>query len=220
MRTLKFIGVFFFLCVFLASPVFGAVMVSNLGESADNYYVADYEGPEAEGFITDGSSYQLTSVTVDIDNVRDSSGNFTLRIFNDNGGLPGTMVTNGLLSGPGNPSVGQNTYTATGSINLSPNTTYWVVAQVSSGTGRYALSFTLSTSQTGAWSILDYEAYSEDSGSTWYSDDTLVMRMSISADEVDPAIPTLNEWGMIIFTFLLALVSIYYLYSRKRDITA
>jgi hypothetical protein len=217
MRNIKSLSILFFLSVFLINPAFAAEMVSNLGESNGDYYGVDYDGPEAQRFTTDGFSYQLTSVTIEIVPMDDSddSGNFTLRIFNDDNGYPGNMLSNGLLNGPGNPSIGEHTYTASGIINLSPNTRYWIVAQVSSGDGDYGLSFTSSTSQSGAWSIMDNEAYSGDAGSSWDYDSN-VMRISISADLADsPAsIPTLNEWGVIIFSLLLGSVAIWYM--RKK----
>jgi len=199
-----------------AASATAAEVVSNLSQPSDSTYTADYEGPEAEAFTTDGAAYFLQSVTVDVDSVEDSSGNFTLRIFTDDGGLPGTMVPNGLLSGPGNPSTGLNTYSAAGTINLYPNTTYWVVAQVSSGSGAYALSFTDSTSQTGSWTIEDWEAYSSDYGSTWDTDSG-VMRMSISASLSTGSIPTLSEWGLILL--LLSLATFAFLLLRRRDVT-
>jgi len=34
------------------------------------------------------------------------------------------------------------------------------------------------------------------------------------------AVPTINEWGMIILSALAGLASVYYLYRRREDITA
>lgn len=198
--------------LFTAFSVTAAEVVSNLSQSSDDTYIADYEGPEAQGFTTDNATYQLDSVTIDVVAVEDSSGNLTLRIFSDNSGLPGSMVPNGLLSGPGNPSPGLNTYTASG-ITLQPNTTYWIVAQVSSGSGAYVLSFTDSTSETGVWTLLDYEAYSSDYGASWDQDEG-VMRVSISADTDSAAIPTLDRWGAFL---LLLSISVAALWVLKRS---
>lgn len=222
MRLIKNFGILNFLCMFLINSAFAAEMVSNLGEpdNADGYAVELY-GDEAQGFTTDGFSYNLTSVSIEIVGVDDDSGNFTLSIFNDIGGYPGSILPNGLLSGSGNPSIGEHTYTSTGVISLSPNSTYWVVANINSGPGVYTPSFTDFTSQIGAWSILDNEAYlsSGDPAAGWDDDDG-VMRMSISADlagATPASIPTLSEWGMIIFSLLLGGVAIWYMRKQSHS---
>lgn len=211
--------VFFIACfiAFYALPAVAAEMVSNLAESLGPSYPAENSLVQAQGFTTNGNNYLFTSVAIDVTDVIDNSGNFVIRIFTDNGGVPGTLLPNGLLVGPSNPLVGMNTYSASGDIVLVPNTTYWVTAQVSSGAGSYNLSFTDSLSQTGIWSILDHSAYSYDSGATWITADaTSIMRMSVSSSVVAPqAVPTLNEWGYILLSLLMAGSAFWYL-RRKR----
>ncbi|MBW1789356.1 MAG: IPTL-CTERM sorting domain-containing protein [Deltaproteobacteria bacterium] len=201
--------------MFYALPATAAAMVSNLGESQDKFYEVDILNVETQGFRTDGGTYLLDSVTIDVFEVLNPSGNFTLRIFNDNGGEPGIMVPNGLLAGPGNPSPGLNTYTATGDIPLAPNTTYFVVAQVSSGPGYYNLWFTRSKSETGAWSILDYAVWSDNGGLNWEADIETIMRISVSASPVE--IPTLGQWGLILLSLLMAGSACWHI-RRKRKI--
>lgn len=202
------------LAMLYAMPAQAAEMVSNLGESEDFSYDVDTMNVETQGFRTDGGTYLLDSVTIDIDRVGDSSGNFTLRIFNEMGGLPGTMVPNGLLAGPGNPSIGLNTYTAAGDITLAPNTTYYVVAQVTSGPGIYYLSFTHSTSETGDWTILDYGTYSDDGGINWITDAEYIVRISVSASSVE--IPTLGQWGLMLLALLTAGAACRHIRRRRK----
>ncbi len=203
-----------------AVPARAAEMVTNLGEaSASGFWVSDTMF-EAQGFTTDDTSSFLESVTINMPGLRDSSGNFTLSIFTDNGDAPGAMVPNGLLSGPGNPSVGLNTYTATGDISLAPNTTYWVVAQVTSGNGEYSWSVTSSTSETGSWSILDHNAYSSNSAPWEYEGGVLLM--SVSAREAEPEaaqVPTLSMWGML-FLAILIMGAALQLIRRRRALAA
>ena len=62
-----FIACIALVTIFYAFPATAAQMVSNMGEPANaNPYSVEYLGPEAQGFTTDGFSYQLTSVTIDI----------------------------------------------------------------------------------------------------------------------------------------------------------
>jgi hypothetical protein len=117
----------------------------------------------------------------------------------------------GLLTGPANPAVGQNTYPAAGPLPLAPNTRYHVVAQVSSGTGEYNWSTTNSFNQTGSWTMADNEAFSSDMGATW-AFDVGVLQMSASATLTTPAVctaatpaavPTLNEWALALLSILI-----------------
>jgi hypothetical protein len=195
----------------VALPAQAQERVSNLGESTNDSYDVDFTGPEAQAFTTDSGTYNLTSVTINISGVTNAGGNFTLRIFSDSGGLPGSVVSGGVLSGPGNPVVGQNVYTAAGTLTLAPNTQYWVVAQVSSGAGSYDWSTTASFNQTGSWTILDNEAYSEDAGATWDSD-VDVLQMSVSATPAGaPAaaapVPTLDQWALVMLSILIVTVA-------------
>lgn len=201
--------------VFAINAAQAAVLTSNLAETPSGNYTADFSGPEAEAFTTDASGGTLASVSISIVGVNDASGNFTLRIFSDNAGVPGSMVPGGLLTGPSNPSVGINTYTAPTPLTLAASTRYWVVAQVSSGTGAYDWGYTNSANQTGPWTIEDFEAYSSNAGSTWNTD-VGVLQMSVS-DSVSAAtaIPTLSEAGMIILSGLLALGA--FVTMRRRE---
>ena len=85
----------------MPSPATAAEMVSNLSDSSDHTYTARQTRPQAQGFTTDGHTYILDSVTIDISSVQDHSGNFTLSIFSNNVDRPGTLVSNGLLAAPG-----------------------------------------------------------------------------------------------------------------------
>lgn len=109
---------------------------------------------QANSFTTSASpgGWQLNSVTINIDFVNNSSGNFSLSIYDTVGGTIGSELTT--LVGSSNPSVGNNTYTASG-FSLNSSTTYWIVAQVSSGLGSYLWNYYNDTSfaTTGDWSV-------------------------------------------------------------------
>ena len=56
-----------------------------------------------------------------------SGTTFTVSLYDDVSGQPGTLLSNGLLSGPGSPpGSGISLYDATG-LTLAANTPYWIV---------------------------------------------------------------------------------------------
>jgi hypothetical protein len=111
---------------------------------------------QANSFTTSASpgGWQLNSVTINIDSVVNTSGNFSLSIYDTSSGKPGNELT--FLSGSSNPSVGDNTYTAS-SFSADSSTTYWLVAKVSSGSGWYNWTYdsdeSLSFTTSGDWSV-------------------------------------------------------------------
>ncbi len=158
--------------------------VSNLNQSADRSFTVSDARYQAQGFTTGSDTYILESVTVAVEAVNNDAGTFVVRICRDNGGRPGAQITDGVLAGPGRPTVGMNAYRTSADIVLSPNTDYWVTVQISSGNGDYNLSFTDSTSESGSWTILDHSAYSADSGASWNTEQAnSIMRMDVTAQE-------------------------------------
>lgn len=63
-------------------------------------------------------------------------GTFSLSIYGDSGAGPGSPLTT-LLGDSSPASAGTYTYTPSGAFVLSPDTTYYVVAAVNGGDGRY-----------------------------------------------------------------------------------
>ena len=182
-------------------PAAHATGTSNLEETTTGDYTVDYQGPEAESFTTDSGSYRLGSVTIKISSVETAGGGFTLSIWTDAAGLPGSKVQD--LVGPGTPVVGLTTYIPGGILPLAPNTTYWVVAQGSPGGGAYNWATTDSPNQTGEWTIADHEAFSSNAGVSW-EPDSAVLQMSVSAARLAP-VPTLSESAMLLLVAMLGL---------------
>ena len=119
-------------------------------------------GPDALG-------YALNAIQVGLDGTAGNPSGFSLTLFSDNSGAPGTSL--GPLSGSTNPSTaGTYTYTASG-IALSPSTPYWIVLATASAqpTGYY-WNITSSTTYTSsdAWEINTTQMYgSHDQGTSW-----------------------------------------------------
>lgn len=179
-----------------ATYAFGQVTVSNLGETL---LVAEEIAPNrwlAGSFTTDAysSSYQLASVTVNLYDVSGTPTGFSLRLFSDNSGAPGTSLET--LSGNNNPTTtGNYSYTSSGTT-LNSNSTYWIVA--SAATGAYdpgsdfyywGASDTNNQTTTGGptWLIGDVVSYSTNSGSSWVtSSSTYDLKFSVSTAAAIP----------------------------------
>lgn len=83
-------------------------------------------------------------------------GNFTVSVWSDALGVPGSVISGGSLSGSADPSsTGVYAYTAS-AATLAPATQYWVVARVPSGGGTYLWNYAEDTTQTTAapgWTV-------------------------------------------------------------------
>jgi hypothetical protein len=114
--------------------------------------------------VGSGSDYSLTSVILRMAAPLDTSGNFFVAIY-DAAGAGGVPRNNmGTLIGSANPATAGD-YTYTGSLSLSANTTYYVVAGVSSGGGIYTWGYEAPLSiETG--STMGYDR-SMDQGVSW-----------------------------------------------------
>ena len=175
----------------------GAVVLSNLGQSSPGFdYVTGPGSAEvmhATLFTTGNSAggYQLESVSLGIRfSASDTVANGFVRVdlYSSNRTTPNNLLST--LSGSSNPSTtGTYQYTATG-VNLSPGTSYWVVARVTSGDSTYLWNYaqdnTLTVNATG-WSMngtyADYRP-----GDGWVTDTGTPSLLAISASPVpEPA---------------------------------
>jgi hypothetical protein len=170
----------------LVVPISNAeVMVSNLDQPAGVGGT-----PIALGFfwfgtafVTDASasSFTLDSVTLKLGDASNVSGNFFAAIYSSVASLPATQLE--LLSGTANPATAGNyTFTSTG-LNLSSNTTYWVILGVSSGAGAYSWIMPSTDTYTGPWTIptMATHAHSENQGGSWATGDGFARQFSVSA---------------------------------------
>lgn len=139
----------------LATPSFGAATVS-----AANF--------KAQPFRTTAiGPFEITALTLKMALGSDGGGQFTVGIYSGES-APATLVPNGRLIGESNPlAAGDYTYTAAG-LTLDPNTTYWIVASVTAGTGsyRWAIAAT-ATYQVAEWAKAEQFGQSFNQGSSW-----------------------------------------------------
>lgn len=154
-----------------------AVMVSNLAEPTFSSFPVGFWWMGSQ-FLTDASA----SAT---------PGNFFVAIYSNASGKPGVLLE--MLAGSSNPAAAGNySYTSTG-LSLTSNTSYWVVAGVSSGgAAGSGYNWTLAGDPfhfTGPWTIpaTDTHITSYDQGGANWNDlpnDAYPRQFSVSATAV------------------------------------
>ena len=150
-----------------ANQAQATTLVSNLGESNDGVdpIITTHWG--GSNFTTGIDSYQLTGVSLPLVAVT-SSANFFVSLYSNNAGQPGSALTSFTPTTTiGSPAT--YAFTPNSSVTLAANTTYWLVAGISSGVGEYDWSYTTSFNQTSSagWTIGDGYAYTGDGGASW-----------------------------------------------------
>ena len=165
-----------------------------------------------QSFTVGGSSATLTSVVLSmIDGTQFNdpviaSGNFFVSLYDATGAgsSPGASLL--ALSGSANPAT-TGAYTYTGSYLLAANTTYYIVAGVSSGNSVYE------------WAAHDGQdpgtiGYSDYFGASWNSDNTppgtvfTDSTFNMQVNGVITPVPEPAEWGLVSCCALLGLVCI------------
>jgi hypothetical protein len=116
----------------------------------------------AQGFTTDAGNWTLNSVTLSLGYPMQPDGGFTVHLFDATGAgnTPGSLL--GTLTGESNPAT-PGFYTYTGAFDLSPNTLYWMEADVASGFDS-GYNWNVGEGGSGAGSPF---AYSWDGGANW-----------------------------------------------------
>jgi hypothetical protein len=131
----------------------------------------------AQSFTTDAQSWTLESVTLPLTGYT-LDGTFAVHLYDSTGtgGTPGSPLLT--LDGNDNPSYGQYSYT--GSLALSPNTTYWVEADVNPASDSfYEWNVTPDAPTVGSGFGF---AYSDDGGSTWGLEPSMSLETQVNAN--------------------------------------
>jgi hypothetical protein len=172
-----------------------ATLSTNL--SAPTYYTELINGSNfiTAGFQTGDSAYILSSVTALMQ--QDAPGTLNLSLYssapqpaaNDLGVQPGTLLGTLTFSGSYSSALSQVTFGGN-NLQLSPDTTYWLV--MSSTTGTYEWAYAADNSGSGAGFYPSWGT-STDSGASWYTNDLQPMQMSVTAD---PAVSSVPEPGV------------------------
>ena len=123
--------------VLLSAPcLHGAIIFDTVAASGNEY--VNTTCSLGQSFKTDAVNVRLTSVVLRLDAAIDPAGGFFVQILDATGAsqTPNNVVAT--LSGPANPAAaGDYAYTPSTTLELSPNTFYWVVTGVSSGLSQY-----------------------------------------------------------------------------------
>lgn len=224
-RFLKLAGLAVIAAFAEIPEVRAAVMVSNLNETpVSSFPVGQSNWWAGNQFITDASaaSFQLDSVTLSMDTAMNTGGGFFVAIYSNGVGEPGTQLE--LLSGVANPATaGEYTYTSTG-LTLAPNTSYWVVAGISGGTGIYPwkVENDAEVHFTGPWQIPSTDTHItsfQNGGDNWRNDlphDGFARLFSVSAT----AIPEPATMQVLLFGGVAAVIALARSARRRFEFSA
>ena len=165
------------ICVLMAmtsmSHVVAQPLVTNTDQAPVGVIPNIYSGSWiASPFLTGADPARLDSIALyewTIVSFGPPDGSFFVTVYGDNNGLPGPSLAGGGLNGPLGPQgAAYQTYTASPSLSLAPNTLYWVVASSDSGSSfnTYGWAPAANSGYTSSvgWSLFDYFASSQDQG--------------------------------------------------------
>ena len=174
-----------------------AVIFDSLGSTVNGSVGAGSGVWWGQSFVVDANNHTLTSVVLDISGMYGGAGgNFFVSIYNATGvsSTPGSSLAT--LIGSADPSsAGNYTYTPAGTLNLAANTTYYVVAGVSSGSVTYIWNGSSSSPATGS-TIGSSDSF--DQGATWFVPDTsLTLAMQVNAVP-EPVNMALGIFGVLL----------------------
>jgi hypothetical protein len=145
-------------------------LVSNLTQTTNSGFSINNNQWLRSSFTTGSGSYGYTINSVTLRLAKTTANpNLFVRLYNDSPGGLGSLIASFT-----NPSFTLNTtrdyiFTITNPQTLASNTTYWLVAGISGGSGQDFWGFTTSPNQTGlpGWSIGDSPFYSSNQGDIW-----------------------------------------------------
>ena len=164
----------------LSAPPLQAQSLTTFVGNTSGSGTADSDNFQAQSFETGANEggYTVSQVYILLD---DASGKSTsVSIKEDNGGVPGELVTT--LANPGTlESYKLNTFTAEPVITLAASTTYWLTLNegISSNRAQFALTDSDDESSAWGWSIGDDRLYRTSEMDPW-SDSTSPLLMAIS----------------------------------------
>lgn len=203
-RRLKFLMLLAGL--FLASFVQAAPLLSNLTNPTDGGYGGTPDS--AQPFTTGTAALTVTSIDVAWD--LGAGGVNQVGIYTDNAGIPSTTQVGGFFTNPNPTAAGIMNYA--GNVTLAANTTYWIVVDITDGSD-VAYTFTttyVAAPATGGAAYPVGSAFGDNVAGTWTADPAN-LKLALNGPL---SIPTLNEWGLIILSLLMALGAVVVLRRR------
>lgn len=190
------LAIFSGLLLALGPLAHGATIVSSLtstpGSNITRINVVSWAGME---FATDAMDYSFESATLRMgsSSLVNTASDIEVVVYGDNAGVPGSVIYT--LSGPASPISGDFVYAAPFGATLDANTSYHLVARVSSGAGEYAwpnVSFGGGFVATGPGSIANVSESSTNTGANWGESPGSGLLFSIEGTAVpEPSAPAL-----------------------------
>jgi hypothetical protein len=155
----------------LGQQASAVTLVENLTQPTNGSDGINFSNWRGSSFTTGSGSYNLESVTLLFQEDTADLNNLFVRLYGNNSGVPGTLITTFTNPASITTSVANNTFTLTTPQALTANTTYWLISGVSSSNGDYSWSYTSSDSETGlpGWTIGGGYVVSDNQGGTWSS---------------------------------------------------
>ena len=157
-----------------------------------------------------GAPYQINGATVRMHHADDAAASFTVAVYTNNAGVPGTLVgTVGTAAGNGLGTMDLYNLTPASPIALSASSNYWVVASsTSADTCAFGWTFNASTPS----GIFTYVAETQFFGGSWDDRTGEHFALELNGQVVAPAgsiapVPTLSEWALVLMLSLVAFMA-------------
>lgn len=160
----------------VASPASAIDLSNNMSATMGGFESGGADRWLASSFATDSAPHALSSITLRIANP--VPGQASVMLYSTAGLEPGSLVAT--LTSPGvySTTLAPALFTASG-VQLTPNTTYWVVFRALTGQFDWAWAADGSGTGTGfqrTWAV------SEDGGTFWWSQDSYPVQMAVAVD--------------------------------------
>lgn len=144
----------------------------------------------AQSFTTGNEAFTFDSVALSLE-PSSGTGGFTVGLYGDSGNQPGALLST--LTGNDSPGTGLegprgSLYTYTGSLDLSADTTYWVVTDVSADYPGSVYGWDVGNAGTTVGSTVG-ASYSFDGGASWGLDNSSSYLMQVTAGPTIEATP-------------------------------
>ena len=147
-----------------------------------------------------GAPYQINSATVRMHHADDTAASFSLGVYTDNAGAPGTLVAAiGTAAGNGLGTFDQYSLTPAAPIALAPATNYWVVASSASADD---CAFGWTSGASAPSGLFSYVTEAQFLPPAWVGRPDARQALQLDGATATPAavaaVPTLSEWAMLL----------------------
>ncbi len=158
-----------------------------------------------------GAAYQINDATVRMHHAADAAASFTVGVYTDNAGVPGTLVgTLGTAAGHGLGTMDPYTLTPAAPIALAASTNYWVVASSSSANG---CAFGWTGPGSAPSGVFTYVTERQYFGGTWNNRAGAHQALELRGAPVAPPagiapVPTTSQWVLGLMASLMLFAAV------------